>query len=220
MDMGALTLLVEILDAGNLSEAARRLKVSRANVSYHLNQLERAVGAQLMRRNTRRVEPTEIGLRLYEHGRRIQNELLAAKESVTTLGSSLQGRVRLSVPSGYGQIVMSGWLIEFKRMYPGIVLEVLFENRVDDLLVPERGVLNGRLHLSDRLGQPLLRLGRVFQLVVRHGEKQLCLDTAALTLPTSPLHKTVIKPPPMGIVLTRLTLAALTIASLASTLPT
>src|SRR5438132_6049933 len=137
MDMGALTLLVEILDAGNLSEAARRLKVSRANVSYHLNQLERAVGAQLMRRNTRRVEPTEIGLRLYEHGRRIQNELLAAKESVTTLGSSLQGRVRLSVPSGYGQIVMSGWLIEFKRMYPGIVLEVLFENRVDDLLREE-----------------------------------------------------------------------------------
>ena len=128
---------MEILDAGNLSEAARRLKVSRANVSYHLNQLERAVGAQLMRRNTRRVEPTEIGLRLYEHGRRIQNELLAAKESVTTLGSSLQGRVRLSVPSGYGQIVMSGWLIEFKRMYPGIVLEVLFENRVDDLLREE-----------------------------------------------------------------------------------
>src|SRR5262249_9603739 len=45
-------------------------------------------------------------------------------------------------------------------------------------------------------------------------------STAALTLPTSPLHSTVINPPPMGIVFTRLTLAALTIASLASTLPT
>lgn len=37
MDLTALTLLVEILEAGNLSEAARRLKMSRANVSYHLN---------------------------------------------------------------------------------------------------------------------------------------------------------------------------------------
>src|SRR5437879_336053 len=45
-------------------------------------------------------------------------------------------------------------------------------------------------------------------------------STAALTLPTSPLHNTVIRPPPMGMVLTRFTLAALTIASLASTLPT
>lgn len=137
MDVQSLTLLVEILDAGNLSAAARRLKMSRANVSYHLNQLERSVGAQLVRRTTRRAEATEIGLRLYQHGLAIQGELMAAKESVSTLGQSLQGRVRLSVPSGYGQVVMSDWLIDFKRQYPGIVLDVLFENRIADLLREE-----------------------------------------------------------------------------------
>lgn len=137
MDVNALTLLVQILDAGNLSEAARRLKMSRANISYHLNQLERSIGQQLVRRTTRRVEPTEIGLKLYEHGLRIQNELTAAKESITTLGQTLQGRVRLSVPSGYGQLVMSPWLLDFKRQYPGIVLDVMFENRVEDLMRDE-----------------------------------------------------------------------------------
>ncbi|WP_019658388.1 LysR family transcriptional regulator [Variovorax atrisoli] len=137
MDLQSLTLLVEILDAGNLSAAARRLKMTRANVSYHLNQLERSVGAQLVRRTTRRAEPTEIGLRLYQHGIAIQAELLAARESVTTLGQGLQGRVRLSVPSGYGQLVMADWLIDFKRQYPGIVLDVVFENRIEDLLRDE-----------------------------------------------------------------------------------
>ena len=137
MDVNALTLLVEIIDAGNLSEAARRLKMTRANVSYHLNQFEKSIGLQLVRRTTRRVEPTEIGLKLYEHGRAIRNSLLAAKESISTLGESLQGRVRLSVPSGYGQLVMSAWLIAFKREYPGIVLDVMFENRVEDLLRDE-----------------------------------------------------------------------------------
>ncbi|HSV58725.1 MAG TPA: LysR family transcriptional regulator [Variovorax sp.] len=137
MDPGALTLLVDIIDAGNLSEAARRLKMTRANVSYHLNQLERSVGLQLVRRTTRRLEATEAGLRLYQHGRGIQEALLAARESVTTLGQSLQGRVRLNVPSGWGQLVMAPWLIEFKRLYPGIVLDVMFENRVEDLLQDE-----------------------------------------------------------------------------------
>jgi DNA-binding transcriptional LysR family regulator len=137
MDLQSLTLLVEILDAGNLSAAARRLKMTRANVSYHLNQLERSVGAQLVRRTTRRAEPTEIGLRLYQHGVTIQGELLAARESVTELGQGLQGRVRLSVPSGYGQLVMADWLIDFKRQYPGIVLDVVFENRIEDLLRDE-----------------------------------------------------------------------------------
>ena len=133
MELTSLTVLVDILDAGNLSQAARNLKMSRANVSYHLHQLEKSVGVQLVRRTTRRVEPTEVGLRLYAHGRAIQNEMLAARETIATLGQGLQGRVGLSVPSGYGQMVMSDWLIEFKRLYPGIVLDVLFENRADNL---------------------------------------------------------------------------------------
>ncbi len=137
MDLASLTLLVDIIDAGNLSQAARKLKMTRANVSYHLHQLEKSVGVQLVRRTTRRVEPTELGLRLYAHGRSIHNELLAARETITTLGQGLQGRVGLSVPSGYGQMVVSDWLIDFKRLYPGIVLDVRFENRVDDLIRDE-----------------------------------------------------------------------------------
>lgn len=131
MDLSALTLLVEIIDAGNLSVAARKLRMTRANVSYHLGQLEKEAGVQLVRRTTRRVEPTEVGRRLYEHGRRVQGELQAARETVATFGQGLQGRVGLSVPSGFGELVMSSWLIDFKRQFPGIVLDVLFENRAD-----------------------------------------------------------------------------------------
>src|SRR5690349_7471841 len=114
MDQSALSLFVEIVEAGNLSEAARRLHMSGANVSHRLGQFERELGQQLLRRTTRRIEPTEIGLRLYAHGCAIRNELQAASEAVA-LGHSLQGRVRLSVPSGYGQLVMSDWLVDFKR---------------------------------------------------------------------------------------------------------
>ena len=133
LELSTLTLLVDIIDAGNLSQAARKLKMTRANVSYHLSQLEKAVGVQLVRRTTRRVEPTEVGWRLYEHGRTIRNEMASAQETITNLGQGLQGRVGLSVPSGYGQMVMSDWLVEFKRLYPGIVLDVVFENRIDNL---------------------------------------------------------------------------------------
>lgn len=133
MELSSLTLLVEIIDAGNLSQAARKLRMTRANVSYHLSQLEKDAGVQLVRRTTRRVEPTEVGRRLYEHGRRLQSEMLAARETIATFGQGLQGRVGLSVPSGFGDLVMSQWLIDFKRQFPRIVLDVLFENRADVL---------------------------------------------------------------------------------------
>jgi DNA-binding transcriptional LysR family regulator len=137
MDAQALILLVDIVDAGNLSLAARKLKMSRANISYHLTQMEKALGTQLFRRTTRRIEPTELGLRLYRHGCVIRDEVMAAQESVNLLGKGLHGSVRMSLPTGFGELVMSGWLIEFKRQYPDIALELLFENRVDDLLREE-----------------------------------------------------------------------------------
>jgi DNA-binding transcriptional LysR family regulator len=113
------------------------MKMSRANVSYHLTQLEKSIGLQLMRRTTRRVELTEVGQRLYQHGRTIRDEVLAARESVAMLGKGLHGAVRMSLPTGFGHLVMSGWLIEFKRQYPDIALDLLFDNRVDDLLREE-----------------------------------------------------------------------------------
>jgi len=137
MDANALLLLVDILDAGNLSQAARKRKMSRANISYHLTQLERSLGMQLVRRTTRRIDPTEAGLKLVQHGRTLRDELLAAQESVASLREGLHGSVRLAVPTGFGQLVMSGWLIEFKHRHPSISLELIFDNRVDDLLRDE-----------------------------------------------------------------------------------
>ena len=137
MNLATLSLLVDIIDAGNLSKAAVRLGVSRASVSQRLNQLERELDQRLLRRTTRQIEPTELGWKLYEHGRAMRQELQAAAESVSSLGQGLQGTVRLSVPSGYGQLKMSSWLTEFMQLYPGVTLEVVFDNNIDDLLEGE-----------------------------------------------------------------------------------
>ncbi|CAN0381128.1 unnamed protein product, partial [Phaeothamnion confervicola] len=99
-----------------------------------LNQVERAVGAQLLRRTTRRLELTEVGQRLYTHGQRIRDELMEARDAAQTLGTSLHGRVRISVPTGFGQVVMAPWFLEFRKLHPGVGLQVHFDNRVDDLL--------------------------------------------------------------------------------------
>lgn len=135
MDVADLCLFVEIVEAGNLSGAARRLTMTRANVSLRLARLERATATQLLRRTTRRVEPTEAGLRLYQHGVQIRNELQAAQDSMATLTGSFEGRLRVAVPVGFGQIVMTSWFIAFKKLYPRVALDITFDSRIgDDLL--------------------------------------------------------------------------------------
>lgn len=134
MDLQALSLLVDIIESGNLSRAAHKLGMSRANVSKRLNQFEKRLGAELLRRTTRQLEPTELGWQLYEHARNIRHELIAANESLETLGRSLSGTVRLNVPSGYGQHMMSQWFMEFMRLHPRITLDVIFDNSLEDMV--------------------------------------------------------------------------------------
>lgn len=134
MDLNALRLFVDIVDAGNLSAAARKLRMTRANVSYHLKALEEQLGVQLLRRTTRHVEPTPVGAGLYEHGRNILGEVAAANALISNMGKSLQGHVRLSVPTGLGHSLLSPLLVQFKHRYPDIVLDVVFDNRVHNLV--------------------------------------------------------------------------------------
>ncbi|MBV8273493.1 MAG: LysR family transcriptional regulator [Cupriavidus sp.] len=134
MDLNALRLFVDIVDAGNLSAAARKLKMTRANVSYHLKALEEELGVQLLRRTTRHVEPTPVGAGLYEHGKNILGEVAAANALISSMGKSLQGHVRLSVPTGLGYTMISPLLVQFKQRYPDITLDVVFDNRIHNLV--------------------------------------------------------------------------------------
>lgn len=134
MDLLSLTIFVEIVDSGNLSQAARSLNMSRANVSYHLASLEKSLGAELLRRTPQGNELTSAGEHIYQHARNIVNESGLLKEAVKRDVAELTGKVGLSIPTGYGQLVMGGWLIDFKRRYPGIVLDVRLENVIENLV--------------------------------------------------------------------------------------
>lgn len=134
MNLVSLSIFVTIVDTGNLSQAARALKMSRANVSYHLTQLEKFLDAELLRRTPQGNELTDLGERIYHHAAGIVNESKVLIETAKSGVAELSGKLGISVPTGYGQLVIGPWLIEFKKRYPGITLEIRFDNFVDNLI--------------------------------------------------------------------------------------
>jgi len=62
MDYNQIALFINVVEAGSLSEAARRLNVAKSNLSRALTALEKSVGSQLIYRNTRHFHPTEDGV--------------------------------------------------------------------------------------------------------------------------------------------------------------
>ncbi len=138
LDLNLIQLFVTIVDAGTLSEAAVRHGVTRSHVSRNLQKLERAFGAQLIRRSTRRLELTQQGSVLYEHGARMAREVESARHALQKLGTEPAGHVRLSIPTGLGELdQLRPLLVSFALRHPALTLRVLFSNRVSDLISSE-----------------------------------------------------------------------------------
>lgn len=138
LDLNLIQLFVTIVEAGTLSEAALRQGVTRSHVSRNLQKLERTFGAQLIRRTTRRLELTQQGTVLYEHGARMSREVESARHALQKLGAEPTGHVRLSLPTGLGELdALRPLLVRFALEHPSLSLRVLFSNRVSDLISSE-----------------------------------------------------------------------------------
>ncbi len=82
METAYLTSFLAVLDAGSMSEAARRLDLSPAAVAQQMRVLEREFGVPLLRRAGRTVRPTEAGHRLAERAHGLLAELTTTRSAV------------------------------------------------------------------------------------------------------------------------------------------
>ncbi len=137
LDLNLIRLFVTLVEARTLTAAAARSGMTRSNVSRRLKLLEQQLGAQLMRRTTRHVEPTEAGRLLYAHGVRMLDELQAAGASIDSLGQTVRGDVRIRLPTGLGHLYLAQVLLDFAQQYPAISLRVLINDFIGDLIPAE-----------------------------------------------------------------------------------
>src|ERR1041385_6958335 len=97
MDTRQLQAFCEVVLNRSFSKAAERLGVTQPAVSLQVRALEKRVGAQLLDRSGRRVEPTEAGRRLYAGAQK----LLALEEQVLA-DVALEGGDELTGTFGIG----------------------------------------------------------------------------------------------------------------------
>lgn len=132
MKLDGIATFVIVAETGSLSEAARRLRVSRSVVSERLSELERALGATLLQRSTRKVSVTEDGLAFLTRAARIVREVDEAAADLAQRRSELSGPLRISAPVTFGRMHLGPALYPFLVRHPAIQLTLdLNDRRVD-----------------------------------------------------------------------------------------
>jgi DNA-binding transcriptional LysR family regulator len=135
--LSGLTAFVRTADLGSFIAAGRVLGLSASAVGKSVARLEQQLGVRLFQRSTRQMQLTEEGRLFYERGRRILDDLQDATAMLAETRTKPSGRLRVSAPTGAYHLLMPH-LPAFTSRYPGIELDLDFNNRVVDLI--EEGV--------------------------------------------------------------------------------
>ena len=124
MERSDLELVLAVQAQGSLAKAAQALRLTPPVVTKRLAALEAQLGVRLFQRTTRRVSPTTEGHALCERARLILQSFTDAENAVREEQHQPTGRVRLVSSFGFGRLWMGPALSDFRRIYPGVQVEL------------------------------------------------------------------------------------------------
>jgi DNA-binding transcriptional LysR family regulator len=129
-----LLIFARVADAGSFSRAAERLALPKSTVSRRIALLEERLGERLMLRTTRRLTLTEFGQHLLEHARQVVAEVDAVQALAEHRQARPSGRLRVSMPSDFANLLLTDMLAAFAALHPAVSLELDLSPRRVDLL--------------------------------------------------------------------------------------
>ncbi|MGP1352316.1 MAG: LysR family transcriptional regulator [Parasphingopyxis sp.] len=126
-------MFTRVVEAGSLRAVALELGVDPSSVSRKISALEDRLQVKLLRRSTKRSEPTEAGVRYYEGVRRLLDERAALEAEVAGLVDEPRGRLRIGAPVDFGARFVAPVVAQFMRDAPGLDVELVLGSGFDDL---------------------------------------------------------------------------------------
>lgn len=175
---------VRVVEEGSMAAAARRLDCTRAKISKHVAELERAFGVRLLERSTRRLVLTPAGEAFYPHARSALESVAGAELAVRNLGEVPRGVLRVSATRSFGRRYVAPLLPALTAQYPELECELILSDRVVDL-VEDRIDLALRLTRAppeEAIARPIATLDRAIcgasSYLERHGVPRTPQDLA------------------------------------------
>lgn len=132
--LDAIAVFIEVVRKRSFVRAAERLGASVSAVSRSVAALEARLGVRLLQRTTRSVGLTEAGGAYFSRCEALLSELESAEAEASALGDELQGRLRVSAPSGLGMTHLVPALPEFLARHPRLTVDLDLSNRFVDLV--------------------------------------------------------------------------------------
>ena len=150
-----------VVEHGGFSAAERATDIPKSKLSRRILNLEEYLGVRLIHRSSRQFSVTEMGVRIYEQAKIMQDAAYAAQDIVHKLSETPRGTVKVSVPTSIAQNEFAKILPAFLKQYPDIQVQLFIHNRRFDIINEGIDVaLRVRSQLDNDSGLIIRRFGK------------------------------------------------------------
>ncbi|CDY78935.1 Transcriptional regulator, LysR family [Caballeronia glathei] len=146
-EVNDMRVFAQMIEAGNLSAAARAFDSSTAAMSRRLAALERRLGVRLVTRTSRRFELTVEGAQFYERVLAILSAIEEAEAEASAQSQMPRGLLCVGAPSEIGRKQIAPMITAFSDRYPEVEVRLVLSDIGID-------VIDDNLDVALRIGLP------------------------------------------------------------------
>jgi DNA-binding transcriptional LysR family regulator len=142
----------EVVERQSLTAAAQALFVAQPVVSAHIRSLEAAFGTRLLRRQGRRMVPTEAGEALFNYASIVLEATQRVVDQIGNYRLANQGQLKLGADRTAGNYLAAGLIIAFLERHESVEVAL----HIVDQGTIENATLNGvyDFAITNRFGLP------------------------------------------------------------------
>ncbi|MEK6813726.1 MAG: selenium metabolism-associated LysR family transcriptional regulator [Nitrospirota bacterium] len=160
MDDHKLRVFCTVAECRSFSKASEIIHLTQPAVSLQVQAIEEAYETKLFERTAGAVTLTPAGVRLYEHAKNILSLYAAAEKEIGEMTGLVKGNLSLGASSTIGNYLLPPVLVDFRKKYPKIKVNLLIANtrRILDHLEAgeiDMGLVEGEVHKHKLIREPL-----------------------------------------------------------------
>jgi DNA-binding transcriptional LysR family regulator len=133
-DWNDLKYFLAVAQHGSTLAAAKSLRVNQSTVHRRVQELEKQLGCELVRRHPAGYRLTEMGEHIRAHALRVEAAAGRFERAVSAKSSELKGIVKVTCPEALGARLIASRLIErFNARYPDVQVEFVLSDKILEL---------------------------------------------------------------------------------------
>src|SRR5205809_130471 len=145
-DLNEIQCFVKAVELKSLTAAAKALDLPKSSVSRKISNLEKRLGLTLIVRTTRALNLTDAGRGFFHTATSALHELELAEKGLDKSRQTVDGLLRITAPADFAIGPFPKLIAAFLKEYPLVSIELVFTERVVDLI-------SEGMDLAFRIGQ-------------------------------------------------------------------